>query len=63
MINSSIKWLALIGLAFFISSCSKPEAQLLQFQGKTMGTYYQVKYVLSRDQLEKKALLEEQLQL
>ena len=62
MINSFIKWLTLIGLAFFISSCSKPDAQLLQFQGKTMGTYYHIKYVLSDDQLENKALLEKQLQ-
>ena len=63
MINSSIKWLALIGLAFFISSCSKSDAQLLQFQGKTMGTYYHIKYVLSAEQLENKALLEKELQI
>jgi len=62
MINTLIKWLALIGLAFFVSSCSKPESQLLQFQGKTMGTYYHVKYVLSGEQLNNKALLEKQLQ-
>jgi len=63
MINSSIKWLTLVGLAFFISSCSKPEPQLLQFQGKTMGTYYHVKYVLSDEQLKNKGLLEKQLQV
>ena len=63
MFNSSIKWLALVGLAFFISSCSKPESQLLQFQGKTMGTYYHIKYVLSDEQLAQKALLEKQLQV
>ena len=63
MFNSSIKWLALVGLAFFISSCSKPESQLLQFQGKTMGTYYQVKYVLSPEQLAQKSLLAKQLQV
>lgn len=63
MIHSSIKWLALIGLAFFISSCSQPEAQLLQFQGQTMGTYYQVTYIQASDHLQKKGLTTEQLQL
>jgi len=61
MINSSIKWLALIGLAFFISSCSKPEPQLLQIKGNTMGTYYQVSYVLSGEQTSKNELLTTQL--
>ena len=62
MINSSIKWLALIGLAFFISSCSKPEAQLLHIQGQTMGTYYQVSYALSSEKSEDKQLLTNHLQ-
>lgn len=56
MINSSIKWLALIGLAFFISSCSKPETQLLRMQGQTMGTYYNITYVLSAEQQQQKML-------
>ena len=56
MIKSSIKWLALIGLAFFISSCTKPEPQLLKIQGQTMGTYYQVTYALSSEQSENKTL-------
>ncbi|MGB5446941.1 MAG: FAD:protein FMN transferase [Psychromonas sp.] len=38
--------LALIGLAFFISSCAKVTPELVHLQGSTMGTYYQVKYVL-----------------
>ncbi|MBB1271740.1 FAD:protein FMN transferase [Psychromonas sp. SR45-3] len=71
MIQSSIKWLALIGLAFFISSCSKPEQQLLQIQGQTMGTYYQVTYALSSEQSEDKqysiqhlqTLIDQQLEL
>ena len=42
----SIKWLALIGLTFFISACSKTAPKIVEIQGKTMGTYYQVKYVL-----------------
>jgi len=63
MIKSSIKWLALIGLAFFISSCAKPEPKLLQIQGQTMGTYYQVSYVLSSEQSKNNKLLGEQLKL
>jgi len=63
MINSSIKWLALIGLAFFISSCSKPEPQLLHIKGSTMGTYYQVSYVLSPEQSTDKQLLAPQLKV
>ena len=49
MIKLITQWLALIGLAFFISSCSKPELKLLALQGQTMGTYYQVKYVADSD--------------
>lgn len=56
MINSSIKWLALIGLAFFISACAKPESQLLRIQGQTMGTYYNISYVLSAEQQQQEAL-------
>ena len=46
------KWLALIGLAFFISSCSEPapKDKLVMVQGKTMGTYYQVTMVLNEQQ-------------
>ena len=46
----TIKWLALIGLTFFIAACSKTAPQLLHIQGQTMGTYYQVKYVLDAEQ-------------
>lgn len=58
MIKLITQWLALIGLAFFISSCSKPEPKLLTLQGQTMGTYYEIKYVadknisLSSDQIQ-----------
>jgi len=50
MVNKLIKWLALTGLAFFIVSCVETQPALLHMQGQTMGTYYQVKYVLSPDQ-------------
>ncbi|HEY5715280.1 MAG TPA: FAD:protein FMN transferase [Psychromonas sp.] len=46
MVKSLLQWLALTGLAFFISSCAKVAPQLVHLQGSTMGTYYQVKYVL-----------------
>ncbi len=45
-----VKWLALIGLTFFIASCSKSTPQVLHIQGQTMGTYYQIKYVLDAEQ-------------
>ncbi len=50
-------WLALIGLAFFVSSCSQNKQQLLHIEGQTMGTYYQLTYVLSTEQ-QKDARLE-----
>jgi FAD:protein FMN transferase len=55
MMHQITKWLALIGLAFFISSCSEPapKSKLVMVQGKTMGTYYQVTLVLSAEQLSK----------
>lgn len=55
MFKQTIKWLTLIGLAFFISSCSEPDAisKLAMVQGKTMGTYYKVTVVLSEEQLNK----------
>ncbi|MFT6927412.1 MAG: thiamine biosynthesis lipoprotein [Psychromonas sp.] len=52
MVKSLSHWLALIGLAFFLSSCAKvgPQLVLVEVQGNTMGTYYQVKYVLNAKQ-------------
>ena len=54
MIHQITKWLALIGLAFFITSCSEPiaEDQVVVLQGKTMGTYYRVSMVLTSAQLD-----------
>ncbi|WP_026973225.1 FAD:protein FMN transferase [Aliagarivorans marinus] len=46
------QWLALIGLAFFISGCEKSsDLYTLQITGSTMGTYYQVKVVDTKAQL------------
>jgi len=57
------KWLALIGLAFFVSSCSKIEPKLAHLEGATMGTYYQVKYVLDAKQQSDSKLSEQALQI
>ncbi len=39
-------WLALLGLAFFVSGCSEQnDLYTLQIEGRTMGTYYQIKLV------------------
>lgn len=50
MFKSVSHWLVLIGLAFFISSCAKVVPKVVEVQGNTMGTYYQIKYVLSAEQ-------------
>lgn len=63
MINMITKWLALIGLAFFISSCSKIEPKIAHLEGSTMGTYYQVKYVLDAKQQADSELSEQNLQV
>ncbi|WP_413701527.1 FAD:protein FMN transferase [Psychromonas sp. KJ10-10] len=65
MIKLTIKWLTLIGLAFFISSCSEPEptSKIVMVQGKTMGTYYRVTLVLNEQQLTKPIYSLDTLQL
>lgn len=64
MNNPVSKWLALIGLAFFISSCSEPtpKSQLVALKGQTMGTYYQVKMVLNAEQFNDSAYAKPALQ-
>ena len=52
MVKSLLQKLALIGLAFFISSCAKVTPSPVHLQGSTMGTYYQVTYVLDVKQQE-----------
>lgn len=50
-------WLALIGLAFFVSCSDKnslPDEHILY--GNTMGTTYSIKMVVSKDRLEKSQL-------
>ncbi|WP_065188094.1 FAD:protein FMN transferase [Shewanella woodyi] len=44
MQKTAVKWLAFIGLAFFISACSKP-VEIISLSGNTMGTTYHIKVV------------------
>ncbi|MGR6980701.1 FAD:protein FMN transferase [Testudinibacter sp. P27/CKL/0425] len=44
-----INWLALMGLAFFVSACGEKTTEVA-FAGKTMGTTYSVKYLTDSSQ-------------
>lgn len=46
MFKTLVNWLALVGLAFFISGCGKP-AEIISLSGNTMGTTYHIKVVRS----------------
>ncbi|ACJ27969.1 ApbE-like lipoprotein [Shewanella piezotolerans WP3] len=46
MYKTLVNWLALVGLAFFISGCGKP-AEIISLSGNTMGTTYHIKVVHS----------------
>ncbi len=61
MQKTSVKWLALIGLAFFISACSKP-AEIISLSGNTMGTTYHIK-VVPNEQLPEPNLLQAEIDL
>ena len=68
MSRSVIKWLALIGLAFFITACSKdqaPSASMVVIEGATMGTYYRVKVVTDKitDSVAFQAEIDKRLEL
>ncbi|MBE2893961.1 FAD:protein FMN transferase [Spirabiliibacterium falconis] len=43
-----INWLALVGLAFFVSACSEQSKEIV-LAGKTMGTTYHIKYLIKQD--------------
>ncbi|WP_434341555.1 FAD:protein FMN transferase [Motilimonas cestriensis] len=65
---SITKWLALIGLAFFITACSKDQVQsapMVVIEGATMGTYYRVKVVTDKitDQAAFQAEIDKRLEL
>lgn len=61
MNKNTIKWLAL-GLTIFLSACSKPEPKVISLQGNTMGTYYQIKYVVDAQEQDDEKLSIETLQ-
>lgn len=59
MQKTAVKWLALIGLAFFISACSKP-AEIISLSGNTMGTTYHIK-VAPNERLPELSLLQAEI--
>lgn len=61
MQKTSVKWLALIGLTFFISACSKP-AEIISLSGNTMGTTYHIK-VVPNERLPEPNLLQAEIDL
>ena len=46
MFKTLVNWLALVGLAFFISGCGQP-TEVISLSGNTMGTTYHIKVVRS----------------
>lgn len=61
MQKTAVKWLAFIGLAFFISACSKP-VEIISLSGNTMGTTYHIK-VVPNAQLPEPNLLQAEIDL
>lgn len=55
----SMNWLVLLGLAFFISGCSKQE-ELISLSGSTMGTTYHIK-VVPNEQMPNAQLLQAEI--
>lgn len=52
LLNKNV-WLALFGLAIFVSCSPVEQKQEVLLQGKTMGTTYSVKVVISESQMQK----------
>ncbi|ABV38029.1 ApbE family lipoprotein [Shewanella sediminis HAW-EB3] len=61
MKKTLVNWLALIGLAFFVSACTQP-AELVSLSGNTMGTTYHIK-VVPNEQLPEVNLLQAEIDL
>ncbi|MGL5006943.1 MAG: FAD:protein FMN transferase [Plesiomonas sp.] len=50
MLVKTKQWLALVGLAFFLSGCNDSTSnEQVNLQGQTMGTYYSIKYLNQKD--------------
>ncbi|RTR37105.1 FAD:protein FMN transferase [Shewanella canadensis] len=61
MKKTLVNWLALIGLAFFVSGCTQP-AEMVSLSGNTMGTTYHIK-VVPNEQLPEANLLQAEVDL
>lgn len=61
MFKTFLNGLVLIGLAFFISACTKP-AEMLSLSGQTMGTTYHIKFV-GGDRMPNEQLLQAEIDL
>ncbi|MGS0682990.1 FAD:protein FMN transferase [Shewanella sp. 125m-7] len=61
MFKTLVNWLALIGLAFFISACTK-QAEVISLSGNTMGTTYHIK-VVPNDKMPDVQLLQAEIDL
>jgi len=61
MNKTLLNWLALIGLAFFVSGCTQP-AKMLSLSGNTMGTTYHIK-VVPNERLPEVNLLQAEIDL
>ncbi|GIU42579.1 FAD:protein FMN transferase [Shewanella sairae] len=61
MFKTLVNWLALIGLAFFISACTK-QVEVISLSGNTMGTTYHIK-VVPNDKLPDPQLLQAEIDL
>lgn len=61
MQKTSVKWLAFIGLAFFVLGCSNP-AEIISLSGNTMGTTYHIK-VVPNEHLPEANLLQAKIDL
>ncbi|MEC4728554.1 FAD:protein FMN transferase [Shewanella sp. D64] len=61
MQKTSVKWLAFIGLTFFVLGCSNP-AEIISLSGNTMGTTYHIK-VVPNEHLPEANLLQAEIDL
>ncbi|GLS82757.1 FAD:protein FMN transferase [Paraferrimonas haliotis] len=61
MYSSTKHWLTLLGLAFILTGCAKPDP-ILSLSGSTMGTTYHIK-VVDNGQLPESLLLQNQIDI
>lgn len=61
VLKHSFNWLVLVGLAFFVSACSK-QNEVISLAGSTMGTTYHIK-VVPNEQMPTAQLLQAEIDL